>query len=105
MSLCFLGVLLYKRVSLGITLTATVLFLGFLALNWQSIPNMAYTTVDPSTVDGVLALSVILATFGIMWLSQLYKETGEIAKLSESVSGLVKNTKIVLSTLPALIGF
>lgn len=104
-SFCFLGLMLYKRVNLGITLNATALLLALLALNWQSIPSIAYTTVDPSQSDGLLAISVILATFGIMWLSQLYKETGEIAKLSESLSRLVKNPKIVLSVLPAIIGF
>ncbi|MEM2676940.1 MAG: DUF401 family protein [Candidatus Bathyarchaeia archaeon] len=101
---CLLGVLLYKRVNLGITLTATAIVLALLALDWQSIPALAYTTVDPSTADGLLAISVILATFGIAWLSQLYKETSQITKLSESISRLVKNSKIVLSVIPAIIG-
>jgi integral membrane protein (TIGR00529 family) len=104
-SFCFLGFMLYKRVNLGITLNVTAILLALLALDWWDIPNIAYATVDPATADGLLAISVILATFGIMWLSQLYKETGEITKLSESLSRLVKNPKIVLSTLPAIIGF
>ncbi|MGB9684645.1 MAG: DUF401 family protein, partial [Candidatus Bathyarchaeales archaeon] len=104
-SFCLLGLMLYKRVNLGITLNATAILLALLALDWWSIPSIAYTTVDPSQSDGLLAISVILATFGIMWLSQLYKETGEITKLSESLSKLVKNPKIVLSVLPAIIGF
>jgi len=78
--------------------------LALLALDWCDIPTLAYTTVSPSTTDGLLALSVILATFGVTWLSQLYNETGETNKLSESLSKLVKNPKIVLSTLPAMIG-
>lgn len=105
LAFCLLGFLLYKRVSLGITLTATALALSLFALDWQSIPNIAYATIDPSTVEGILTLAVALATFGIMWLSILYKETGQIAKLSKSISGLVKNPKIVLSALPAIIGF
>lgn len=104
-SFCFLGMLLYKRVNLGITLNATAILLALLALDWRNILSIAYTTVDPSQLDGLLAISVILATFGIMWLSQLYKEAGEITKLSESLSKLVKNPKIVLSVLPAVIGF
>lgn len=104
-SFCFLGVMLYKRVNLGVTLNATAILLALLSLDWRNIPNIAYTTVDPLRVEGLLAISVILATFGIMWLSQLYKETGEIAKLSESLSRIVKNPKIVLSVLPAVIGF
>lgn len=101
---CLLGVLLYKRVNLGITLTATAIVLGLLAVNWQDIPTIAYKTVDPSTKNGLLALSVILATFGIMWLSQLYEVTGQMVKLSESASRLVKNPKILLSVLPAILG-
>lgn len=105
LAFCLLGFLLYKRISLGITLTATALFLGFLAIDWQNIPAIAYMTIDPTTAEGILTLAVVLATFGIMWLSILYKETGQIARLSESISELVKNPKIVLSALPAVIGF
>jgi integral membrane protein (TIGR00529 family) len=104
-SFCFLGVMLYKRVNLGITLNATAIFLALLSLDWRSVPNIAYKTIDPLKEEGLLAISVILATFGIMWLIQLYKETREIAKLSESLSRIVKNPKIVLSLLPAVIGF
>jgi len=105
LAFCLLGFLLYRRVSLGITLTATALFLGFLALDWGSIPKIAYTTVDPSTMEGVLTIAVVFTTLGIMWLSILYRETSQITKLSENISGLVKNPKIVLSALPAIIGF
>ena len=101
---CLLSLLLYKRVNLGITLTATALVLGLLAVDWQDIPIIAYKTVDPSTKNGLLALSVILATFGIMWLSQLYELTGQMVKLSESASRLVKNPRILLSVLPAILG-
>ncbi|MEM3580239.1 MAG: DUF401 family protein [Candidatus Bathyarchaeia archaeon] len=104
-SFCFLGVLLYRRVNLGITLNATAVLLALLSLDWQSFPSIAYATVNPLKSEGLLAISVIFTTFGIMWLSQLYKETGEITKLSESLSRLVKNPKIVLSVLPAVIGF
>lgn len=104
-SFCFLGVMLYKRVNLGITLNATALLLALLSLPWAQIPLIIYGTVDYTTSDGLLAISVVLATFGIMLLSQLYKETGEITRLSESLSRIVKNPKIVLSVLPAIIGF
>jgi integral membrane protein (TIGR00529 family) len=105
LAFCLLGFLLYRRVSLGITLTATALFLGFLALDWGSIPEIAYATVDPSTMEGVLTIAVVFTTLGIMWLSILYRETSQITKLSENISKLVKNPKIVLSALPAIIGF
>jgi len=99
-SFCFLGIMLYKRVNLGITLNATALLLALLALNWQEIPTM----ISKTTVD-LLTISVVLATFGIMLLSQLYKETRVIYNLSESLGRIIKNSKIVLSVLPAVIGF
>jgi len=92
--------MLYKRVNLGITLNATALLLALLALNWQEIPTM----ISKTTVD-LLTISVVLATFGIMLLSQLYKETRVIYNLSESLGRIIKNSKIVLSVLPAVIGF
>lgn len=104
-SFCFLGIMLYKRVNLGITLNATALFLALLALDWQEIPKKVYATVDYSTYEGQLAIATILATFGIMLLSQLYKETGVINRLSESLSRIIKNPKVVSSALPAVIGF
>jgi integral membrane protein (TIGR00529 family) len=104
-SFCFLGALLYKRVNLGITLNATALLLALLAVDWQEIPAAIFTTTDYQTSDGRLAISVVLATFGIMLLSQLYRETGFINRLSESLSKIIKNPKAVLSVLPAVIGF
>ncbi len=98
-ALGLLFALLYKRVNLGITLNATALLLAALAVDWVDIPDMIYaTTVDPLTI------SVVLATFIIMLLSQLYKETGLVNRLSDSVSKLVNNPKIVLAVIPAIIG-
>jgi len=99
-SFIFLGILLYKRVNLGITLNATALLLGLLALNLWEIPAEIYrTSTDP------LSISIVLATFGIMWLSQLYKETNLITQLSQSLSNIVRNSKFIISALPAVIGF
>lgn len=99
-SFCFLGVLLYKRVNLGITLNAAALLLAMLALDLQTIPTIIYrTTIDPLTI------AVVLATFGIMLLSQLYKLTRVIDGLSESLDKIINNPKIVSSVLPAIIGF
>ncbi len=98
-SLGFLVVLLYKRVNLGLALNATAIVLALLSLSWQEIPSLIFRT----TVD-LLTISVVLATFGIMLLSQLYKETGLISHLSENLSRLIKNPKIVMSVLPAVIG-
>jgi len=99
-SFCFLGAMLYKRVNLGITLNATALLLGVLSLDLWQIPLKIYET----TTD-LLTISIVIATFGIMWLSQLYKETGVINDLSESLSRIIRNSKVVLGLLPAVIGF
>jgi len=101
----FLGVLLYKRVNLAITLNATALLLALLTLDWQNIPKVIFETTNYSTDEGMQAILVILATFGITFLSQLYNETGEIKRLSESLSKIVKNSKIISTVLPAIIGF
>jgi len=98
-SFVFLAILIYKRVNLGITLTSTAMLLALLSAEWQRIPTVIFeTTVNP------LTMSLVIATFGIMLLSQLYKETKVIDALSESISRIVKNSKLVVSTLPAIIG-
>lgn len=104
-SFCVLGVLLYKRVNLGITLNVTALVLALLAVDLVLIPQAVYGATNPQTSDGRLAISVVFATFGVMLLSQLYKETGFINRLSSSLGSLIKNPKVVLSVLPAVIGF
>ena len=98
-SFIFLAILVYKRVNLGITLTSTAMLLALLSLEWREIPTVIFeTTVNPLTI------SLVLATFGIMLLSQLYKETKVIDDLSESLSRIANNSKLVVSTLPAIIG-
>lgn len=104
-SFCVLGVLLYKRVNLGITLNVTALVLALLAVDLVLIPQAVYGATNPQTSDGRLAISVVFAMFGVMLLSQLYKETGFINRLSSSLGSLIKNPKVVLSVLPAVIGF
>jgi integral membrane protein (TIGR00529 family) len=96
--------MLYKRVNLGITLNATAIILALLALDWIEIPNIIYASVNPSTLEGQLTTSVVLATFGVMWLSELYEKTGLISDLSESLSRIIRNPKIVLGILPAVVG-
>jgi integral membrane protein (TIGR00529 family) len=96
---CFLGVLIYKRVNLGITLNVAALLLAFLALDLSQIGNVIFeTTISPLTI------SLVVASFGIMLLSLLYKETKLIDALSESLSKLVNNSKLIVSLLPAVIG-
>lgn len=96
---CLLGLLVYKRVNLGITLNAVAVFLALFALDLPSIwAVIVRTTIDPLTI------SLVAATFGIMLLSMLYKETKTIDVLSESLGRLVNNAKLTVSVLPAAIG-
>lgn len=98
-SFMFLAVMLYKRVNLGITLVSTALVLSLLSLRIEEIPQLLWqTTLDPVTV------SLVGASFGIMVLSQLYKETGAIDTLSNSLSEMTRKPKLVVSMLPALVG-
>ena len=98
-SFLFLGVMVYKRVGLGITLTLTALVLSLLSLELGGIAEVFWrTSTDRITI------SLVLATFGIMLLSQLYKETKLVVILSQSLSEIVRNSKLVVSILPAVIG-
>jgi len=99
-SFCFLGAMLYKRVNLGISLNASALLLALLSVDYKNIPTIVYET----TAD-LLTIATLLATFGIMLLSQLYRETRIINNLSESASRIINNSKIVSSALPAIVGF
>lgn len=98
-SFCFLGILIYKRVNLGITLNAAALLLALLALDLSEIGNVIYKTASDQ-----LTISLVVATFGIMLLSLLYKETKVVDILSESLSKIVNNSKLIVSMLPAVMG-
>ncbi len=98
-SFLFLGVMVYRRVGLGITLTFTAILLSLLSLELSSIANVFWETLTDS-----VTILLVLATFGIMLLSQLYKETEVIKILSQSLSEIVRNSKLVVSILPAVIG-
>ncbi|MDH7564052.1 MAG: DUF401 family protein [Candidatus Bathyarchaeota archaeon] len=98
-SFCVLAVLIYKRVNLGVTLNVTALLLAFLVFDPQQVWEVLQTTVANAQTQ-----SIVLASFGIMLLSMLYKETGTIDALSRSLSSIVKNSKLIVSAIPAVIG-
>ncbi|MGD8506948.1 MAG: DUF401 family protein [Candidatus Bathyarchaeota archaeon] len=98
-SFLLLGIMVYKRVSLGITLISAATVLSFLSLEVGTIANVFSKT----TTDHV-SISLVLATFGTMLLSQLYKETGLVKILSQSLSEILRNSKLVVSILPAIVG-
>jgi len=98
-SFIFLGILIYRRVALGITLNLTAIVLSMLFLELIDVGNVFW-----ETLTDFVTISLVLATFGIMLLSQLYKETGFVTTLSQSLSEIVRNSKLVMSILPAVMG-
>jgi hypothetical protein len=99
MSFILLAAILYKRVSIGVALVSTSIILSLLAMSSTEIVGVFLeTTTSPLTI------SLVLVTFGIMLLSLLYKETQALDALSRSFSGLLRNPKLVVSSLPAIIG-
>lgn len=98
-SFAFLGIMVYKRVNLGVTLTLTAILLSLLSMEFVEIPNVLL-----ETSTNTLTISLVSATFGIMLLSQLYKETEIVETMSQNLSDIVKNSKLVVSLLPAVIG-
>ena len=98
-SFAFLGIMVYRRVNLGVTLTSTAILLSLLSVDYDEIPN-----VFLKTSTSTLTISLVSATFGIMLLSQLYKETELIRTMSQDLSRLLRNSKLVVGLLPAVIG-
>ena len=98
-SFAFLGIMVYKRVNLGVTLTFTAILLSLLSMEFGEIPN-----VFLETSTNALTISLVSATFGIMLLSQLYKETELVRTMSQDLSHLLRNSKLVVGLLPAVIG-
>jgi len=91
--------LLYKRIGLGISLSVAALLLGLLTIG----PTQTLKTLL-ETLEDYNALTVTFASFAIMLLSQIYKETGLIDVLTESIGGLIRNSKVILGLIPAIIG-
>ncbi len=98
-SFVFLAAMLFKRAGIGVTLVSTAIVMSLLSMELPQISQAwVETTLDPVT------MSLVLVTLGIMLLSLLYKETKAIDSLSESFGGLLRNSKLVVSALPAIMG-
>ena len=92
-------ILLYRKISLAISLTASAFLMSFLSLGiWQTGTTLIKTCIDQTT------LTLVFASFFIMLMSALYKETGLVNDLTTSLGSFIKNSKIVVSVLPAVIG-
>jgi integral membrane protein (TIGR00529 family) len=92
-------VLLYRKVGLGISLTATAFLMSFLSLGINGT-----VTVLLETCKDQITLSLVFASFFIILMSILYKETGLVDDLTRSLGGFIKNSKVIVSILPAVIG-
>jgi integral membrane protein (TIGR00529 family) len=98
-SIVLFVVLMYRRVGLGISLTLAAFLMSFLSLGISGTATVLFETcIDPVT------LTLVFASFFIMFLSQLYKETGLVNVLTRSLGGFIKNSKVTVSLLPAVIG-
>ena len=92
-------IMLYRKSGLGISLTVTALFMSFLSVGVSETTIVLIDTcIDPVT------LTLVFASFFIMVLSILYKETGLVNTLTSSLGGFIKNSKLMVSLLPAVIG-
>jgi len=92
-------VMLYRKVGLGISLTVSAFLMGLLSLGiWDTGTVLLQTCTDSTT------LTLVFASFFIILMSVLYKDTGLVDDLTQSLGGFVKNSKIIVSVLPAAIG-
>ncbi|MDH5448735.1 MAG: DUF401 family protein [Candidatus Bathyarchaeota archaeon] len=98
-SFILLAAMLYKRVSIGVTLVSSAIIMSFLSMGLIGVFKVLI-----ETTFNLLTISLVAVTFGIMVLSLLYKETQTLESLSKSFSGLLRNPKLIISALPAIIG-
>jgi integral membrane protein (TIGR00529 family) len=92
-------VMLYRKVGLGVSLTAAAFLMSLLSLGISGTGTVLLETCRDQTT-----LSLVFASFFIILMSILYKETGLVDDLTRSLGGFIKNSKIIVSVLPAVIG-
>lgn len=91
--------LLYKKIGLGISLTATAFLMSFLSIGIDRTITTLLETCNEQTT-----LTLVFASFFIILMSILYKETGLVYDLTRSLGGFIKNSKVIITMLPAIIG-
>jgi integral membrane protein (TIGR00529 family) len=91
--------LLYKKIGLGISLTATAFLMSFLSIGIDRTITILLETCNEQTT-----LTLVFASFFIILMSILYKETGLVYDLTRSLGGFIKNSKVIIAMLPAIIG-
>lgn len=102
LAFCLLGLLLYKRVSVGLVLIMVPLFLALLTLEPGNVLMVLYNTTNPLSQNGLFSLLIIISTFLIAWLSYLYEDSGEIRNLSNSLSRFIRRPGLLLAAYPAI---
>ena len=98
-SFIVLAAMLYRRISIGVTLVSCAIVMSVLTID---LPDIVWVFAD--TTRDLTTISLVAVTFGIGLLGLLYKETGMLINLSRSIGELLKNPKLVVSTLPAILG-
>jgi integral membrane protein (TIGR00529 family) len=98
-SIVLFVVLMYRRVGLGVSLTIAAFLMSLLSLGISGTGTVLLETCLDQTT-----LTLVFASFFIMLLSILYKETGLVNVLTRSLGGFIKNSKVTVSLLPAVIG-
>jgi len=98
-SIALFVVLMYRRVGLGVSLTVAAFLMSILSLGISGTATvLSETCLDQTT------LTLVFSSFFIILLSILYRETGLVNVLTRSLSGFIKNSKLIVSLLPAVIG-
>jgi len=98
-SFIVLAAMLYRRISIGVTLVSCAIVMSVLTID---LPDVVWVFAE--TTRDLTTISLVTVTFGIGLLGLLYKETGMLINLSRSIGELLKNPKLVVSTLPAILG-
>lgn len=98
-SFIVLAAMLYRRISIGVTLVSCAIVMSVLTID---LPDIVWVFAE--TTGDLTTISLVTVTFGIGLLGLLYKETGMLINLSRSIGELLKNPKLVVSTLPAILG-
>ncbi len=92
-------VLLYRKIGLGISLTATAFLMSFLSIGIDRTVTILLETCNEQTT-----LTLVFASFFIILMSILYMETGLVYDLTRSLGGFIKSSKVIVTMLPAVIG-
>ena len=98
-SFIVLAAMLYRRISIGVTLVSCAIVMSVLTID---LPDVVWVFAE--TTRDLTTISLVAVTFGIGLLGLLYKDTGLLINLSRSIGELLKNPKLVVSTLPAILG-